>query len=335
MVSMTDTTALFGPHLHLGEPLVAGALQVYPLVRPTGSAAGAPTGYLPSPLALGDFEVVEVDGGGSVPDLHVTNKAGKPLLLVEGETLVGGLQNRTLNVTVLVPVGVTTRVPVSCVEAGRWGAHREASRSVRHSPTQLRANKTASVNRSMRSSGSRRSDQGAVWDDVASYAADHEVASPSQALEDVHASAAPRVESVVDSLRPRSDQLGVVVAVAGEPVALELFDDPDTLAAYWDGLVRGYALDAVQADATKATDPSSALRFLRSVAGATATEGPGVGLGNELHLESDTVTGTGLRWDGHLRHLATSPPSSAPTRRTRIAAPDVSRPATTLRPVGA
>ena len=55
-----------------------------------------------------------------VASLVITNTARVPLLMIEGESLIGGRQNRTLNVTVLCPPHTATAVPVSCVEAHRW-----------------------------------------------------------------------------------------------------------------------------------------------------------------------------------------------------------------------
>jgi hypothetical protein len=45
-----------------------------------------------------------------------------------GEEVLGAQQNRTFDVSVLVAATSALRVPVSCVEAGRWdgGRHDEA-----------------------------------------------------------------------------------------------------------------------------------------------------------------------------------------------------------------
>src|SRR5437667_173742 len=69
--------------------------------------------------------------------------------------------------------------------------------------------------------------------------------SPTAALEDVAEAAAPRVAAIVEGLRPGDGQRGVLVVTGGGVLALDLFDKPSTLAAYWDGLLAGYALDAV------------------------------------------------------------------------------------------
>ncbi len=46
--------------------------------------------------------ITEVGKCGSVPDLRVANLGHLPLLLLDGEQLVGARQNRILNMTVLV-----------------------------------------------------------------------------------------------------------------------------------------------------------------------------------------------------------------------------------------
>jgi hypothetical protein len=43
-----------------------------------------------------------------------------PVLILDGEELVGATQNRIADLTIVVAAGQTRRIPVSCVEAGRW-----------------------------------------------------------------------------------------------------------------------------------------------------------------------------------------------------------------------
>ncbi|MBT8446990.1 MAG: hypothetical protein KJO38_07570, partial [Gammaproteobacteria bacterium] len=77
-------------------------------------------------LLLGDAvengwaRVQEVSDSGNVPELRVENKADRPVLIMDGEQLIGAKQNRVANLTLLLPAGKTTVIPVSCVEQGRW-----------------------------------------------------------------------------------------------------------------------------------------------------------------------------------------------------------------------
>jgi hypothetical protein len=61
-----------------------------------------------------------VSAGGSVPELKFVNESDKPVFLMDGEELIGAKQNRTLNLSILVPAKKAVGIPVSCVERGRW-----------------------------------------------------------------------------------------------------------------------------------------------------------------------------------------------------------------------
>src|SRR5580658_6027310 len=98
--------------------------------------------------------------------------------------LVGGDQNRTMNVTVLCSPGERTLVPVSCVEAGRWGMRRTMGASRRHAPGSLRAAKTANLEERSADVQSRRSDQRRVWAEVERQSMSHGVHSETFALDD-------------------------------------------------------------------------------------------------------------------------------------------------------
>ena len=122
----------------IGRPITRGPITLYPLYTPGRPAV---PDYVPGPLAArrGILPIDEVDGG-RVPTIEITNTGDAPVLLVEGETFAGGLQNRTLNVSVLVDRGAT-RVPVSCVEAHRWSDPRPMELSDRRAPRRLRRTK--------------------------------------------------------------------------------------------------------------------------------------------------------------------------------------------------
>jgi hypothetical protein len=307
MRTLHDTIALA---VEIGPPVEAGPLRLFPLFV---SGPSAPD-YVPGPEAgsAGAITVDERGDGAEVPELVLTSGTALPLLLLEGETVLGVKQNRTLNVSVLCLPHTPTVIPVSCVEAGRWGAPQAVSHSPRLSPSGLRAAKTRSVVNSVRTRASKRSDQHLVWHTVDAYASMLAHHSPTAALEDVADAAAPDVGALVEGLRPVEGQRGVLAVTAGGAVALDLFDKPATLAVYWDGLLAGYALDALggrPVGAGGGTEPMAfgapeAEAFLGQVLGSEATEAPAVALGTEIHFGDDDVTGGGLVWEGAVVHLA-------------------------------
>ena len=66
----------------------------------------------------------------SVNELSLINKSGKKLLLLAGEVIVGGKQDRIVQDDVVIPpVSVPVSLSVFCVEHGRWSQRTSAEAS--------------------------------------------------------------------------------------------------------------------------------------------------------------------------------------------------------------
>lgn len=106
--------------LVLKGPVQYGDLTVYPIA--TRAEATGHAGYqtLAQGLADGSVTVAE-SGGGSVPQLMVHNQGRRHVLLLAGDVVKGGKQDRVITADlVLLPGGEPVPVPVNCVEQGRW-----------------------------------------------------------------------------------------------------------------------------------------------------------------------------------------------------------------------
>lgn len=126
-------------HLRLGPMSTSGNLAVFPLESTNEED--------PHFLLLGEAmarygaKVVERGaerGGATVGRIVFHNKAPLDVLLLDGEELRGGLQNRVVNKSILVPAHTELEIPVSCVERGRWSreAHGGALRRRRARSTE-------------------------------------------------------------------------------------------------------------------------------------------------------------------------------------------------------
>src|SRR6185437_7800786 len=76
-------------------------------------------------IALGELVVTEAEQA-TVPTLRVITTGDVPVLIIDGEEVVGGNQNRVVNTSLLVPAPSKFDLPVSCVEHGRWSEARPA-----------------------------------------------------------------------------------------------------------------------------------------------------------------------------------------------------------------
>src|SRR5687767_7639522 len=127
---MNHATALLAA-VEIGDPLVRGSLSLFPLFHERPPSQG----YLSGPRAAAHIEVSELSDGAVVPQLTIANPTGHPVLLIDGETLLGGCQNRIITASVVLPAGAQQDVSVTCVEAGRWGGEeRPVGFSDRHTP---------------------------------------------------------------------------------------------------------------------------------------------------------------------------------------------------------
>jgi hypothetical protein len=274
------------PKLRVGNPLRHEALSVFPLfAEPTGDID-----YRLSGEALADQSVLveEVSEGGSVPNLLVENKGDVRVLFLEGEELVGAKQNRILNTSVLIAAHTKIKIPVSCVEQGRWGyKSRYFGSSGSHSPSKLRRTLKASVSQAVRENRGHTSDQGAVWQEVASLHASHGVASGTAAMSDAFDTHQDRIASFKEKLKYVEGAVGVAAAIGGKVVAVDLFDKPSTCQKVWDRLLSGVVFDALEAGTT---DQSASVADVEQLVGAAGDlpwqQATAVGEGEEYRAES-------------------------------------------------
>lgn len=103
----------------------------------------------------GFVEIVEQPDE-QVEELEVINKGPKAIFLMAGEVLLGGKQDRIVAKDTIVKPGESVKVPVFCVDQGRWEGGESFAPSAKFAPSEVR--RAAAVEK----------DQGLVWDKVAS-----------------------------------------------------------------------------------------------------------------------------------------------------------------------
>lgn len=271
--------------------------------------------------------VTELNGSGSVPELRFENAGDQPVLLLDGEELIGAKQNRVLNLTILAPAKQMLVIPVSCVEAGRWHMDTPEFKPAAHMMySRARAARATHVTESMRASGSRRSDQSALWDELAGKAARVGAHSPTQAMSALYERHALQVEEFTRAFPCQDRQAGVAFAISGQVVGLDLLDKPSTMRRIFPKLVRSYAMDALDAPLpmTEPANRSQLSTFLSALASAPSFAEPSVGLGKDVRFTGDQSCGAAL-WAAdryiHVYGFATNGHPRPSGFRTRMSRP--------------
>jgi hypothetical protein len=243
-------------------------------------------------------------GGPSVNQLVLINRGKRPLLLLAGELVSGGKQDRIIGKDRIVPVGgEPLPLDVFCVEHGRWSTG-----------SQFTAAKTI-VHPSVREQAAVNQRQDEVWATVAGgTAAPSPAASPAprvsrdelaraavaeaptQSYAKIYESrtVAPSVDAMVDEVQRRFRKetsglkgervVGVVVAYGGEVAWSDIFASGELFEQYWNKLLRSYAVEAVARPTLRETASiDAAQEFLQRLNGREQTETePGVYVWREI-----------------------------------------------------
>jgi hypothetical protein len=289
--------------INLGQPITFRQLTLFPLFR---TAPLPPRDYilLDDGIAQRLVHVTEIHAAGSVPELSVTNDADSPVLLVDGEELIGAKQNRVLNLSILIPAKQKCVIPVSCVECGRWrAASTEFSSSDHFHYGSARSQRISQVTHSMRAIGSRLSFQERVWDELSAKASRLGGDSPTHAMGAIYTRHSHSLNEFSRAFQWQEHQVGSAFAISGSIAGLDLFDHPAVMQHYFPKLLRSFALDALDTQGRKQISISVDLltEFFSTISGASCFAEDSPGIGKDLRFGSNQVTGAAL-W-AHERYL--------------------------------
>jgi hypothetical protein len=307
----------------IGQPVTYETLTVFPVLSSQDANTDA-FQTLDAALASGEAVVTEqgdsirrsrnddaqpvpyVSGGAQVNQLVLINRGKRPLLLLAGEVVSGGKQDRIIAKDRIIPIGAKPLpLDVFCVEHSRWtngDAKFSAARTMVH-PT-------------VREKAAVDSDQTQVWaavrGDVAAARAQNDIASnlevtpplissqqlsrlmasaaPTEGYRSIYQSAAvaPSVENFAQEVQKRFERatsglkgervVGVIVAYGSEVAWSDIFASSELFDAYWPKLLRSYAVEALTRPAPQEkVSLSNARDFLRPAIGHVHEETePGV-----------------------------------------------------------
>ncbi len=289
------------------DPVSLEHLVMFPLAGPARQEPGYIT--LDEAMDRGVVEATEVSEGGRVPEVRFINRGDVPVFIMDGEEIVGAKQNRVANLSMLIDARSEVVIPVSCVEAGRWSFESRSFRPAEHLMfTAARARKAARVTRAMLETGTRLSDQHEIWEDIRCRAQAMDALGETEAMDEIYERHRASINDYVRAMKTVDGQTGALFFIGSSLVSLDQFDCESTLRAMLPKVVRANALDAIAAARHGQEPPAPAKEqaraFLDEAAGAPAQSHPAVGLGQDLRISSEDLSGGALEWDGWLVHLS-------------------------------
>jgi len=251
--------------------------------------------------------ITEISQEGSVPDLKVVNKTEIPVLLLDGEEVVGAKQNRVLNTTILLKAKSETVIPVTCTEQGRWEyTSRELSDSGTVMIPKLRVMKSRSVSHTLEDSQQFRSDQGTVWTGIDEMAEESETRSQTQAMRDVFQAKIGDLDEYIKAFPSIPHQKGLFVFIDQKVVGFDFISLEPAYAQLHSKLVKSYALEALIRREQKTGKPGKeeATKFIDEVMKSDQKKYDSVGQGWDYRFEGKEVVGSALKVGKKVVHLA-------------------------------
>jgi hypothetical protein len=288
-----------GSQWTVGSAIRSGNLTVFPVIADSWERTDEFI-TLDEGLKSGGVTITELGVGGRSRDrqaqvntLSLTNRTGKTLVLLAGEMLVGGKQDRIVDHDRLLPSEDTpTELGVFCVEHGRWqgvtqsfGQNHSTGGAPVHGARNFLASGAAEgpgqiANPSVREKAEAAKSQSAVWSEVADSTTKLGATSSTGALTRAYqdsrlATRVHRYEKEIRSKLTGKNIVGVIASVNGVLVTADIFASPSLFRRYESKLLESYALEALT-DAKaidKPVDRAAVQAFLSRVGGALSSEG--------------------------------------------------------------
>jgi hypothetical protein len=238
--------------------------------------------------------------GAQVNQLVLVNNSNRPLILLAGEIVTGGKQDRVIGADRIVPPeSDPIDLSVFCVEPGRWTGASMSFKSLG----------SAMAQPAVRAKAMGDKDQQKVWSEVgktrealamavpsasapaiagtSSYARIMENDEVKQRVESVAQPIQHNYQSLIQQLREQN-AVGIVAAVNGQIVWADLFASTDLLQKYWPKLVRSYATEAVVTLAKEhEVNVEHAQQFLNRMEGRHETVDSEPGLYRHTEISGD------------------------------------------------
>jgi hypothetical protein len=291
--------------LKFGDIQIHNHVAVIPAIDISGS--GLDYWTMKEAMERNLLVVSEISEGGHVPELKVSNKGDKTVLLLDGEELSGAKQNRVLNTTILLKEKSETTIPVSCTEHGRWSyssSHFEESGYIMSAS--LRSVKNASVHENLKSDRAYRSDQGAVWEGIAFQASVNQVNAPTGAMRDILEAKQEDMDEFLSRFPIIPGQHGFIVMMNGKVVGMDIVSRTEAFAVLHPKLIRSYVMDALtEKPATRKTaSRKKADAFLTEITQCTENKFDSIGYGCDYRYEGKNIVGSALVHEGTVIHMA-------------------------------
>jgi hypothetical protein len=246
--------------LTLAGSITSGNVTIYPITSTQPSQKELDDMVTLDEAKRKDWVEITEQADETVEFLEVKNTGPKAIFLMGGEILLGGKQDRIVSKDTIVKPGETVKVPVYCVDQGRWSeTYSEFKPTGKMAPHEVR--KAATVD----------NDQTRVWSKVAgankvgrTVALGSDVSGVA-ALPTLNGSESIKstldtklvqkrqaeADPIIEALRKQDNVIGIVIVVNGEIQGFEYFGSNTFFEKAVSSILKGVFTDSLVAEKSK------------------------------------------------------------------------------------
>ena len=245
-------------------------------------------------IELGLGEVKECEQS-TVNTLIVKNDAITPLILIDGEEVIGGDQNRLVNSTILVAPKSQMKIPVSCTERGWWAYKSEFKNSEYIANYETRRAK-------MNASRLNRPVQNTVWSSIDSLETVNEFCSPTSAMSESYDNLKIDHNEFIKAFSIEDNQNGVVIIINGEIKGFELFLNSEIYKEFHEKILKSYLIDAKNENTTFSINIDEVKLVLDKAIASNFEKKKSEGLEEVYEFENESGFGKLYSYDQEIIH---------------------------------
>lgn len=282
-----DATNRYLDAIKIGDAIEYKNLRIFPLIaHKTLSTQHYVT--LDEAMDKGWLKIKEI-GTGQIEFVEMKNNGTKIVFIMTGEVISGAKQDRMIKEDILIGAKSDwIRVPVYCVEHGRWISVTSEFQSAR-----------LVVPNALRQRAKMTESQSDVWDEIAHSQDELGIASATGTVRSNYEDE--RVQKVVNEYVQKLEKVptlskstvGVVVTTGQRIICCDLFAHNELLRKLWKKLIQSYAMDALYSERGTVTR-GVVEEFIRNLRSARHVSTGTPGAGQLFKIEAHYGKGSAL-----------------------------------------
>jgi len=269
--------------LELGKVQKYRNMAVVPLIR-RGSKSELEYKVLHEAIDDGSFRIKEANAYGTVNNLTAFVESDEPILIIKGEYVVGGKQNRMITVNALIDQDAgKINIPVHCVEHHRWnyGKYDEEFKSPEIMSASLRGEISKCFSGSV--------GQSATWNAVACHLNRAGVSSGTQDFGKIYEDRRHDIREYAKAFDYVPGQVGFVAAIEDDDGRvhqfIDVFDKAQTLSKHGDRILNSYAVDALASRSNEINfKRADAEKFIENLKDSNMDVSDSLSLGKDVEI---------------------------------------------------